>query len=54
MDGAHWPHMEFPHVFNAIMGEWLAGVGLKDQVREKVSGPQPEGGKGNRIVNDEL
>ncbi|KIJ59773.1 hypothetical protein HYDPIDRAFT_183893 [Hydnomerulius pinastri MD-312] len=30
MEGAHWPHMEHPKVFNAIMREWLDGLGLED------------------------
>ncbi|KAH0839352.1 alpha/beta-hydrolase [Lanmaoa asiatica] len=54
MDGAHWPHMEFPHEFNAIMGEWLAGVGLKDGPTVKAGGTQPEGEKGYHVVTDEL
>ena len=54
MDGAHWPHMEFPDVFNAIMKEWLAGVGLKGEVNEKAGGPQTRGDKGKRVVTDEL
>ncbi|KAG9308725.1 Alpha/Beta hydrolase protein [Chiua virens] len=29
MKGAHWPHMEFPDVFNAIVDEWLAGLEAK-------------------------
>ena len=54
MDGAHWPHMEFPDVFNAIMEEWLAGVGLKDEVSEKAGEPQTRGDKGKHVVTDEL
>ena len=54
MDGAHWPHIEFPHVFNAIMEEWLAGVGLKDEKSEKAGGRQTEGDKGKHVVADEL
>lgn len=23
MRGAHWPHIEYPEVFNAILKEWL-------------------------------
>ncbi|KAH7881841.1 Alpha/Beta hydrolase protein [Phlebopus sp. FC_14] len=29
MKGAHWPHMEYPHVFNAILREWLDGLGSR-------------------------
>lgn len=50
MNGAHWPHMEFPHVFNAIMEEWLAGMGWKGDV----SWPQPGGRNARHAVTDEL
>lgn len=53
MDGAHWPHMEFPDVFNAIMDEWLAGVGLKGEL-SKMARPQSEEDKGKHLVIDEL
>lgn len=54
MGGAHWPHMEFPHVFNAIMEEWLAGVGSKDNVGEGASDPPTERDKGKYGLTDEL
>ena len=54
MDGAHWPHMEFPDMFNAIMEEWLAGVRLKDGVSEKVAGLQTKGDKDKHVVTNEL
>ena len=54
MDGAHWPHMEFPHVFNAIMAEWLVRVGLKDELNEKAGAPQAEKDTGTHAVTDEL
>ncbi|KAF8546331.1 hypothetical protein OG21DRAFT_1518214 [Imleria badia] len=50
MDGAHWPHMEFPDMFNDIMEEWLAGVGLKNEV----GGAQLNGNEGKHVVSDEL
>ena len=54
MQGAHWPHMEFPQVFNAIVEEWLAGAKLKDEVGGGEDVPQPEGDKGEHPVIDEL
>ncbi|KAF8548195.1 hypothetical protein OG21DRAFT_1516575 [Imleria badia] len=48
MDGSHWPHMEFPDVFNSIMEAWLTG--LKDEV----GGAQPRGDEGKHVVTDEL
>jgi hypothetical protein len=54
MDGAHWPHMEFPDMFNAIMEEWLAGIGLKGEASEKAGGPQAKEHKGKHVVTDEL
>lgn len=44
--------MEFPDVFNAIVDEWLAGVGLKE-ANEK-SGPKSAEDKGRHLVIDEL
>ena len=38
MDGAHWPHMEFPDVFNAIMDEWLARVTFKGEINDQAQG----------------
>ena len=54
MKGSHWPHMEFPQVFNAIVEEWLAGAILKDEVGGGEDVPQPEGDKGEHSVIDEL
>lgn len=55
MDGAHWPHMEFPDVFNAIMEEWLAGLGVgKKEVSKKEGGRQPKRDEGKRVMSDEL
>ncbi|KAF8546330.1 hypothetical protein OG21DRAFT_1518213 [Imleria badia] len=54
MDGAHWPHIEFPDMFNAIMEEWLAGVGSKEEVSETDGAPQPKGDEGKHVVTDEL
>ncbi|KAF8427223.1 Alpha/Beta hydrolase protein [Boletus edulis BED1] len=54
MDGAHWPHMEFPDEFNAITEEWIERVGLKGGISEKVGGPQLEGERGKHVVSDEL
>ena len=52
--GSHWPHMEFPQVFNVIMEEWLAGAKLKDEIGGGEDIPQPEGDKGEHPVIDEL
>lgn len=53
MKGSHWPHMEYPEVFNAIVDEWIEKVGQKSRVSVKVE-PQSEVAKGRHGVIDEL